>query len=530
MNHKKLWLGLGLFSLSCLPAQASDLDFYHLRAEPSEYEANVAYLDFPDLEDAIHLDGISYLNEKKVMIGQEDGNYLPKKELNRAEVAAALMRLNPSMMENFDTPCFPDMENGVWYQDPVCSMKKQGWIKGYDDGLFRANKPVSFTEALKMSFNALGISPTLLPQTQENPRQWYEQYLPKANMIQLLNLGKEEELDKYVNRETFAQMILMEQEWQAKYAHRANQFEAFKATFNESAGVWNLKDTYPLPWTLEKTESKYMRNTSDEWYTAKLFDANGTELPIDFNFSQAVTEYKNWVTFPAPEGGMFGVNLETGEYRFDELPSYLPNAYYRDGKYVIALRHAYCMNTLGNTESYEGNCALLIYAPDKGSLYVLHETNRDDGTTIEVGYDTPYDAWVLGSGILELKDDHALVTHYNWECHGFCYHARFYYDLSSGRALLRSRIWAEWKNVHRGEGELIYHFDVFPEEGDPFENTYKMNIERDGNDGLSPFIKDPRNEIRETYTEFYNSHPEFQPWLHPNAANEPKSFFEEEKE
>ena len=46
--------------------------------------------------------------------------------------------------------CFPDIKSSSWYTDYVCTAKTLDIIKGYEDGSFRPNAPVLFSEGLKI--------------------------------------------------------------------------------------------------------------------------------------------------------------------------------------------------------------------------------------------------------------------------------------------------------------------------------------------------------------------------------------------
>lgn len=83
------------------------------------------------------------------VIGYPDGSVHPNGEITRAEVATIFFRLlRDSVREaNFTTyNAYTDVSVDKWYNNPVSTMSRLGIIKGYPDGTFRPNDPITRAE------------------------------------------------------------------------------------------------------------------------------------------------------------------------------------------------------------------------------------------------------------------------------------------------------------------------------------------------------------------------------------------------
>ncbi len=93
---------------------------------------------------------LEYLHQEGIFKGYEDGTFQLEKNMNRAELMTVMIReqgLNPE--PDVYKNCFPDVTD-QWFAAPVCYAKEQGWVQGYDTGLFEPNRLVSREEALKI--------------------------------------------------------------------------------------------------------------------------------------------------------------------------------------------------------------------------------------------------------------------------------------------------------------------------------------------------------------------------------------------
>ena len=77
--------------------------------------------------------------------GYGDNIFAPNRTITRAEVAMIFARLSINQ-STAGAPQFKDVKAGDWYKTAVDIMARQGVIKGYEDGTFRPNQPITRRE------------------------------------------------------------------------------------------------------------------------------------------------------------------------------------------------------------------------------------------------------------------------------------------------------------------------------------------------------------------------------------------------
>ena len=83
------------------------------------------------------------------VIGYPDGSVHPNGEITRAEVATIFFRLLRDSVRdaNFTSyNAYTDVSADKWYNNPISTMSRLGIIKGYPDGTFRPNDPITRAE------------------------------------------------------------------------------------------------------------------------------------------------------------------------------------------------------------------------------------------------------------------------------------------------------------------------------------------------------------------------------------------------
>ena len=83
------------------------------------------------------------------IIGYPDGTVRPNGEITRAEVATIFFRLltDDVRRTSFTTyNAYTDVSADKWYNNPISTMSRLGIIKGYPDGTFRPNAPITRAE------------------------------------------------------------------------------------------------------------------------------------------------------------------------------------------------------------------------------------------------------------------------------------------------------------------------------------------------------------------------------------------------
>lgn len=81
--------------------------------------------------------------------GYEDGTLRPEANITRAEVAAIFYRLlkDDVRQQHYTLACdYPDVPMDSWFRAEVATMTNMGIVKGYPDGSFRPNDPITRAE------------------------------------------------------------------------------------------------------------------------------------------------------------------------------------------------------------------------------------------------------------------------------------------------------------------------------------------------------------------------------------------------
>ena len=90
-----------------------------------------------------------------IVKGYEDGTFRPNQPVSRAEFVVLLSRIHEL---EAGEKSFPDVPKTQWAYDAIAAAGAAGWINGYEDGTFRPNESVTRIEAVKMINNMLGWS------------------------------------------------------------------------------------------------------------------------------------------------------------------------------------------------------------------------------------------------------------------------------------------------------------------------------------------------------------------------------------
>lgn len=150
--------------------------------------ASGTVVSFPDVEAGKYgYTAIMDLAATGIVRGYEDGTFRPYQSVNRAEFAKLLMEGLYADQLRDEVGCFPDVGRS-WYASAVCAMRRLRWVRGYEDGLFRAERTMLKAEGMKVVVASLNLqldSPATLPQGTPDG-QWYSPYVRKAVELRLL--------------------------------------------------------------------------------------------------------------------------------------------------------------------------------------------------------------------------------------------------------------------------------------------------------------------------------------------------------
>lgn len=109
---------------------------------------------FTDIDlDSPLLDAASFLRNRGIVQGYEDGALRPDRFINRAEFTTIVLRAFQDLSKPecaYPEQLYSDVPANAWYAAVVCSATSQKVIEGYADGTFRPEQPITFAEASKI--------------------------------------------------------------------------------------------------------------------------------------------------------------------------------------------------------------------------------------------------------------------------------------------------------------------------------------------------------------------------------------------
>ena len=103
--------------------------------------------------------GLDFALSEGLMDGIGHRRFAPDQTLTRAQLATVLYRQAGSPSLGSARNPFPDVPSGAWYTKAVSWANQQGVMRGYPDGRFQPNKPVTREELVTVLYRYCGARP-----------------------------------------------------------------------------------------------------------------------------------------------------------------------------------------------------------------------------------------------------------------------------------------------------------------------------------------------------------------------------------
>ncbi len=136
-----------------------------------------------DIEGTKYEEAIVKLEALNTIKGYEDGSFKPENTITRAELATVItfvLGLQDAAELAKESPTrFSDVKAGEWYTGYINIAANENVIAGYPDGTFRPSENVSYSEAVTMLVNALGLKPVV----DKSGGTWPSNYMSKAAQL-----------------------------------------------------------------------------------------------------------------------------------------------------------------------------------------------------------------------------------------------------------------------------------------------------------------------------------------------------------
>jgi len=143
------------------------------------WTVGAAFASFEDVEGTDYENAVTTLNGLGILKGYEDGTFKPDKPITRAEFAAVAVRalgLESAAGYSEGQTPFADVPATHWASGYINVAYQNGLLKGYEDGTFRPSNNVTYAESLAILVRALGYDPTV-------KGAWPTNYVIKASEL-----------------------------------------------------------------------------------------------------------------------------------------------------------------------------------------------------------------------------------------------------------------------------------------------------------------------------------------------------------
>ena len=158
--------------------------------------------------DHTYVDGIQFLFDRKIVVGNPDGSFEPDDILNRAEGLTMIVRavfeyydFNTDSLEQYkNNGCFSDVGPGLWYTKYICFSFSNGWVIGYSDGNYSPGKYVNFVEGLKIIYKGFDFKYI------EGAPIWYKYVVEDASLYNYIPITISD-FGQYLTRAEMADII-----------------------------------------------------------------------------------------------------------------------------------------------------------------------------------------------------------------------------------------------------------------------------------------------------------------------------------
>lgn len=125
--------------------------FYNLLLD-QDVAVTKTFEDIP--ADAWYAKAVNTLASLGVVSGIGNGNFEPERSISRAEFTSIAMKFAVGVGEGENI--FSDVDKNDWFYNAVVNSIQYGWIRGYGDGTFRPNNPITRAEVTAIVNNMLG--------------------------------------------------------------------------------------------------------------------------------------------------------------------------------------------------------------------------------------------------------------------------------------------------------------------------------------------------------------------------------------
>ncbi|MCA0757498.1 S8 family serine peptidase [Paenibacillus sp. N4] len=157
LQTEELRLGADVYYVKLAADAPFDKQYYRLKIKSEELVAG-----YRDIKNHWAENEIVELNKRGIISGTGESRFEPKRAITRAEAVAMVVKAyKPPASGPAQAKTFKDVKAGHWASDAIKRAVQQGWVKGYPDGSFKPDQPVTRAEMAFIIGYADGIKPKL---------------------------------------------------------------------------------------------------------------------------------------------------------------------------------------------------------------------------------------------------------------------------------------------------------------------------------------------------------------------------------
>lgn len=126
--------------------------------------------------------------DQPFFIGYQDGQFHPENQLTRAEAAAVVTRVkNLSAVANGSATAYRDVLSTHWAADYINEVTKAGYMRGYEDGSFRPDQPISRAELVALALRLRGVHEVPLKGFADSEGHWAKDIIGTAKELKFID-------------------------------------------------------------------------------------------------------------------------------------------------------------------------------------------------------------------------------------------------------------------------------------------------------------------------------------------------------
>ena len=197
--------------------------------------------------------------------GYGDNKFEPNKTITRAEVAMIFARLSINK-STAGAPQFKDVKAGDWYKTAIDIIARQGVIKGYEDGTFRPNQPITRREFAAIAARYAGNIDTWKTFRDVPPTDWAYTLINRVAGAGWIN-GYEDGTFRPNNNITRAEVVAIVNRMLNRTADKAyvenNLMNSSNAFVDNMRSAWYYYDIYEA--AFGHSYERMMNGVDEKW-------------------------------------------------------------------------------------------------------------------------------------------------------------------------------------------------------------------------------------------------------------------------